>query len=325
MGRASPGALVLVVLAACICAPSAAASWAGSDPAANYEPGAMPGACTTAPTGATCVNAAVYYLDKARAALNQPAYKLPADFPSLTPAEQVLILTNLDRILYGLPPLAGLTAPLNADAAAGVAANDDPSPSAGLSELNGWTGNWAGGYDNVVLAYEGWTYDDGVGSPNDSCSSQDTTNCWGHRHDILWEFADGDVLAMGAASGTGPGGSTSYAQLLVGGYPAGGGDPGYQASYTYTWSQAVADGAGTNAYNPGSVQGPPPGCVVPNLKKKTLAAAKRLLLGAHCRAGKIVLRTSKAKKGTVISQGYHAGSQLPNGAKVNLLVSRGRG
>lgn len=324
MGRRLRASLFLVGVAACVAVPSAFGAWAGSDPTSNHPPGTLPTACESAPTGTACVNAGIYYLDQARAALDQPAYKLPADFPSLTPAEQTFILTDLDRVLYGLPPVPGLTAALNTDAAtSGVAANGDPAPS-DVNELNGWTGNWAGGYDNVVLAYQGWMYDDGPGSPNLACTSQNPVDCWGHRHDILWKFASGDVLAMGAASGEGPTGSTSYAMVLVGGYPAGGGDPGYQPSYTYTWSRAVADGAGTHTYDPGVPQAPAPSCVVPSLKKKTLAAAKHLLVGAHCRVGKIVKRTSKTKKGTVLAQGYGAGTQLPNGAKVNLLVSRGK-
>jgi hypothetical protein len=317
-------ALCAFAAGACVAAPSAWGAWAGSDPSANFPPGTLPTACAAAPTGTACINAGIYFLDEARASLGQLAYKLPADFPSLTPAQQTFILTNLDRVLYGLPPITGLTAALNGDAGVAVAGNDDPAPS-DTNELNGWTGNWAGGYLNVVLAYEGWMFDDGLGSPNVTCTPQNADPCWGHRHDVLWEFAGGDVLAMGAASGSGLSGLASYAMVLVGGYPADGGDPGYQPSYTYTWAQAVADGAGTNAYDPGVPQQPAPDCVVPSLRKKPLAAAKRLLAGAHCRVGKIVKRTSKAKRGTVLAQGYRAGARLPSGSKVDLLVSRGRG
>jgi hypothetical protein len=311
--------LPLIALAAAVFVEASLGAWAGSDPPANYEPGGLPASCATHPTGTECINAGVYYLDRARAQLGQPAYKLPAAFPSLTGAEQAFILTNLDRILYGLPPITGLTAALDSDASAsGVLVGQDPAPS-DPDQLEGWTANWAGGYYNVGLAYEGWMFDDGLGSPNILCTNNNTTGCWGHRHDVLYEFASGDVLAMGAAVGKGPSDVEGYAMLLAGGFP------GYAPSYSYTWTQAVADGAGTNAYNPGVPQQPPPDCVVPKLKKKPLAAARRLLVGAHCGVGKIVKRTSAAKKGTVLAQGYRGGSRLPNGTKVNLLVSRGRG
>jgi hypothetical protein len=316
--------VVLVVIVAGVVAPTAAGDWAGSDPTSNFAPGALPVACSSAPTGTACINAGIYYLDEARASLGQPAYKLPADFVSLTAEEQTFILTNLDRVLYGLPPMTGLTSALSDDASTtGVLAGGDPEPS-DASELHGWTANWAGGYDNVPLAYEGWMFDDGLNSPNLTCTVGNPGDCWGHRHDVLWEFASDDILAMGAAAGKGAGGIPNYAELLVGGYPSGDGDPGYQPTYSYTWTQAVADGAGTHTYDPGSPTLPPPDCVVPSLKKKTLAAAKRLLAGAHCGVGKIVLRTSPSKKGTVLQQGYKAGTDLPNGTKVNLLVSRGK-
>lgn len=249
MWRRARFCFVGLAIAACVLAPSA---WASSDPSANYPPGPMPAACSTAPTGATCVNAAVYYLDQARASLGQPPYALPADFTSLSAPEQTLILTNLDRILYGLTPITGLTADLNNDSyTSGVQAGADPSPSS-TAGLNLWTANWAGGYPNMALAYEGWMYDDGPGSGNLDCTSSGDPGCWGHRHDILVQTTAGDLLAMGAAAGAGPNSVPGYAMLIVGG--CGTCNPAYTPTYTYTWSQAVADGAGTNTYDPGLPQ-----------------------------------------------------------------------
>ena len=62
----------------------------GADPSSNYKAGSLPTSCYSAPHGATCINAGVYYLDQARAHLHQGPYKLPADFPKLSPDEQVL-------------------------------------------------------------------------------------------------------------------------------------------------------------------------------------------------------------------------------------------
>lgn len=203
----------------------------------------MPPSCSSAPTGASCINAAVYYLDAARAGLGQPAYNLPADFPSLAPDQQALILSNLDRALYGLQPVTGLTSELDSYAQAGVL--NDQDPIAGDPNFNYYTSNWAGAFTNMPLAYEAWMYDDGVGSGNEDCASSGAPGCWGHRHDVLWQFSGVSALAMGAASGIDHAGDHGYAMLL-------GGGSDYHPTYTYTWSQAQADGAGTNPYNPGT-------------------------------------------------------------------------
>jgi hypothetical protein len=231
--------LALVVVA------NAAAGWAGSDPTRNYRIAAVPWYCVTAPVGKKCVNAGVYYLNKARAKVGLPSYKLPADFPSLKSAQQIFILTNLDRIDYGLPPITGLTDTLSTDAfVRGVQTRTDPSPS-DTTHVTAWNASWAAGYRNAPMAYEAWMWDDGLGSGNVECKASDTSGCWGHRHNILWDFGSTPVLAMGAAAGLGPHRGRVYATILVGG------DADYAPTYSYTWSQAVADGAGTNLYKPG--------------------------------------------------------------------------
>jgi len=65
-------------------------------------------------------------------------------------------------------------------------------------------------------------------------------------------------------------------------------------------------------------------CVVPNVKGKTLSAAKRALKGHFCRAGKIKHAFSgKVKTGRVISQSPNAGKHLKHNSKVGLTVSKG--
>ncbi len=69
----------------------------------------------------------------------------------------------------------------------------------------------------------------------------------------------------------------------------------------------------------------PKPCTVPSLKGKTLAAAKRLIESHGCSLGRIKHTTSrKVKKGAVISQKPRPGTRLNNGAKVSLVVSKGR-
>lgn len=215
----------------------------GADPSSNFHIGALPAACNV-PTSAACIVAAVSDLDAARANLGQPPYLLPTNFTSLTPEQQGFVLANLDRVLYGLAPIPGITAGLSQDAAVGVQRDTDPKPSD--PNFNYYTSNWAGGFINPPLAYEAWMYDDGPGSGNLDCTSNNTAGCWGHRHDILWSLDGTNPLAMGVAAGTDPSGSTGYAMLL------GEGGPDYRPVYTYTWSQAVAAGAN------GGVNGTPP-------------------------------------------------------------------
>jgi hypothetical protein len=66
-------------------------------------------------------------------------------------------------------------------------------------------------------------------------------------------------------------------------------------------------------------------CVVPNVKGKTPKKAKAALKHADCRVGKITKATSaEVKKGHVISQRPKAHKKLAHGAKVNLVVSKGK-
>jgi hypothetical protein len=66
-------------------------------------------------------------------------------------------------------------------------------------------------------------------------------------------------------------------------------------------------------------------CEVPQLRKRTLGAARALLGSSHCRLGQVKRAYSKkVKKGRVISQRPAAGAEKPNEAAVNVIVSRGR-
>jgi Ca2+-binding RTX toxin-like protein len=66
-------------------------------------------------------------------------------------------------------------------------------------------------------------------------------------------------------------------------------------------------------------------CVVPNVKGKTLARARRLLASRRCVLGRVTKAYSqKVRKGRVISQRPSVGRRLPRGTKVHVKVSRGR-
>jgi beta-lactam-binding protein with PASTA domain len=65
--------------------------------------------------------------------------------------------------------------------------------------------------------------------------------------------------------------------------------------------------------------------VVPKVKGKTLRAAKRAIKSHACSVGRIKHSTSwTVKKGHVISQKPRPGRRLKHGAKVNLVVSKGK-
>ena len=65
-------------------------------------------------------------------------------------------------------------------------------------------------------------------------------------------------------------------------------------------------------------------CVVPKLKGKKLADARKAIAQAHCALGTVKKVSSKrVKKGRVISQGARAGKSLSPGTKVSLVISKG--
>jgi plastocyanin len=67
-----------------------------------------------------------------------------------------------------------------------------------------------------------------------------------------------------------------------------------------------------------------PRCVVPRVVSRPLARARRMLVRAHCRTGKISRRFSRKVRGRVVAQRPRAGVRRPVGTRVDLVVSRGR-
>ena len=73
-----------------------------------------------------------------------------------------------------------------------------------------------------------------------------------------------------------------------------------------------------------TLQSGAPICLVPKVKGKTLAGAKSALTRAHCKVGKVTKKFSRVKKGHVVSQRPKPGTNLAAGAKVNLVLSKGK-
>jgi hypothetical protein len=205
------------------------------DPSANVPLGPLPASCAKAPVGPACEEAAVASLDSARRRLGLGPYNLPPNFTGLAPGQQLLVLSNLDRLAYGLAPVAGLNEELDESALAGVEQLSDPLPPIELlpgTAVWGFTSNWAGNFPNAPAAYYEWMYDDGYGSANAACTSPGADGCWGHRQDVLWAFPEG-WLAMGAATGTDVYGTPGFAMVIA--YTHGWQSP----AYYYTWDQTA--------------------------------------------------------------------------------------
>jgi glucose/arabinose dehydrogenase len=69
----------------------------------------------------------------------------------------------------------------------------------------------------------------------------------------------------------------------------------------------------------------PKPCVVPNVVRKPLAAARRALAAARCRTGRVSRAYSaRVRAGRVLTQSRRARARLAHGTRINLVVSRGR-
>ena len=80
----------------------------------------------------------------------------------------------------------------------------------------------------------------------------------------------------------------------------------------------------TTATPPGGTPGATQGCVVPKLIGKTLVAARRAIVAAHCSVGAIRRAVStRAKQGLVVSQTPPAGAKRARGTRVALVVGLG--
>ncbi len=168
---------------------------------------------------------------------------LPGNYSALTPAEQLFVVADTERVDRGLPPAVGLVAELDQDAQAAAQADTDPAPTIvppGIGVLR-WASNWSENAGALGSNYN-WMYDDGPGSGNLGCVGN-SSGCWGHRDNILGFSAaqlaaSGGTLVMGAGEASPAAASPwlSDAELFAVITHS----PAY---YIYTWGQAVAAGA----------------------------------------------------------------------------------
>jgi hypothetical protein len=90
------------------------------------------------------------------------------------------------------------------------------------------------------------------------------------------------------------------------------------------------DGARSLASEPSAVvanarRQPAPRCVVPNVRGKSVAQARRMLRAKRCALGRVTRSYSASvRRGKIIRQNRRPSARLPRGTRVNVVVSRGR-
>jgi hypothetical protein len=222
------------------------------DPAYTYQEGASVSSSTSfacwqlgstawapQPGSAQCVAAEVAATDHARAEEGLPGIRLPSDYGSLTPEEQLFVLTDIERVSRGEQPVAGLSSLLNGYAQSGAASGTDPRfDFSALASSDWWGSNVVSGAVNALDANYTWMYDDGYGGYNVDCTSPSAKGCWGHRDNELTSNYGG-TLVMGAGEVAQSTGLESLSELLVVVTNHSDVPPLY-----YTWAEAVAAGAG---------------------------------------------------------------------------------
>ena len=130
---------------------------------------------------------------------------LPSNWSSLTPPEQLFVLTDLERIDRGLPPISGLAAGLNAYAQAGANAHTDPP----FPPYGSTAGSTVAATSSLGTALAMWMYNDGPGGSDVDCPASGGGGCWGHRDIILGSYAAPSLMGVGYGPST--------TQIFVGG------------------------------------------------------------------------------------------------------------
>ena len=177
---------------------------------------------------------------------------LPTNWYSLSAAQQLFVVANLERTARGLPAYLGINAALSANAQHAAQLNTDPTAAAGFAiGLDaqgdpGMGGAWAEGF-SVLAADYFWMYDDGWGgsaaaTSNIDCTSPSAAGCWGHRDELLGSDAPYNpgvgLNCQDCEMGTGftqVNNSSSFVDLIE--LPS-----GTPPAMTFTWAQELALG-----------------------------------------------------------------------------------
>jgi hypothetical protein len=227
--RGAWSALFAALFAVAASAGPATASYAATgplaNPAANRPLPALAdstGACSRQPGGAlscpspcyphgkfvynsdkSCTDLLLTAINQAQASEHRSGFVLPSNYFALNAAKQMFVLINLERISRSIPPLVGLSPYLNVETSTAAHLADDPVFHPSYGPVKVWSppgggtyafgGAWAGDSVNAAGALFGWFYDDGWGGKkntwNFACTSATASGCWGHRDELLGEWA----------------------------------------------------------------------------------------------------------------------------------------
>ncbi len=145
--------------------------------------------------GSACTNFILQAIDNARAIEHLGPMTLPSNWYSLTTAQQLFVVADLERTARGLPPYLGINAALSAAAQRAAATGQDPAVAPGFAigtDPQGYPamgGAWSGGFSVLAADYM-WMYDDGWGgsaaaTSNVACTSARAAGCWAHRDELI--------------------------------------------------------------------------------------------------------------------------------------------
>jgi hypothetical protein len=207
----APAVTTPIVTAPAVTTPAVTAASVSpeANPPANFTP-PQPLCADATPS---CNDTNLADINAARAHEGVVPMGLPSNYDTLSGAQQELVIINAERSGRGLSTFAALDPQLSAAAQAAAANGSDPAPPAGYP----WDayGSIFASTPSALYADYLWMYDDGYG-PNDSnlnCPSAGAPGCWGHRDNILgnWAIRAGDQPELG----TGAAGGDSWAALFV--------------------------------------------------------------------------------------------------------------
>jgi hypothetical protein len=229
----------------------ALAAWPGGSALAAANPGVnrapspdFAQTCASYGAGsASCEAATVAAVNNAHRAEGIRPMRLPTGFWRLSPARQVFVVTDLERVDRGLRPFLGMTFPLDRDAGAAAYANRDPQTgwASGPDQVRSYGSIWAAEFNPVAADYA-WMYDDGWGGPgqttNVACPAPGAPGCWGHRDVILGGYGDAPLLLAGVGSV-----NRGYADYYESATELFAGATGRTPPLYYAWASAVAAGA----------------------------------------------------------------------------------
>ncbi len=264
--RLTPIAVTITLATATAAAGAAGASGAITasspfgNPVTNLSPASgLSGAgspCT--PSGgdrwAACNAIILAEINAAQAREHARRLTLPSDFLELTAAEQLFVWVDLERVARGVPPLVGLSPPLDDAAAKGLGGSLSFARRYGpvtiaINEQThryAWSGYTGSGSDIPMaggLVFQ-IMYEDGWGGPghgpfggtlNPECNSPHSSGCWTDRDQLLGSITGTACTdcVMGAAAGKSPAGIGSAFALLIA-QPA-----TYPVPLSFTWNADV--------------------------------------------------------------------------------------